>query len=218
MNLCKYAYQHINAYTNICMHIHAYIHACVHTCMHACMHACMHTYIHIHTYTYIHIPICIHACMQTDSGQTDTHTDSGQTDTHKCTYTTYIYIHIILYMCTVYIYDCGSKPASSRGSPPLLQTFVAGPLLQTLVADLCVEYCSLQEASRGGVCRRTPLSVTNLCREMAAQACYKANVFDSLPYMYICICMYASTGLKFGIWRACMSTTCVHIDLQQCSC
>ena len=69
----------------------------------------------------------------------------------------------------------------SRGSPPLLQTFVAGPLLQTLVADLCAEYCSLQGACRGGVCRRTPPSVTNLCRERAAQACYKANVFDSLP-------------------------------------
>ena len=68
-----------------------------------------------------------------------------------------------------------------RGAPPLLQTFVAGPLLQTLVADLCAEYCSLQGACRGGVCRRTPPSVTNLCREMAAQACYKANVFDSLP-------------------------------------
>ena len=26
-----------------------------------------------------------------------------------------------------------------------------------------------------------------LFREMAAQACYKSNVFDSLPYMHICI-------------------------------
>ena len=68
------------------------------------------------------------------------------------------------------------------GDPPLLQTFVAGPLLQTLVADLCVEYCSLQGACRRAVCRRRPPCVTNLCREMAAQACYKANVLDSLPY------------------------------------
>ena len=52
-----------------------------------------------------------------------------------------------------------------RGLTPLLQTFVARPLLQTLVADLCVEYCSLQGACRGGVCRRTPTSVTNLCPE-----------------------------------------------------
>ena len=68
------------------------------------------------------------------------------------------------------------------GPPPLLQTFVAGLLLQTLVADLCVEYCSLQGACRGGVCCRTPRSVTSLCREMAAQACYKANAFDSLLF------------------------------------
>ena len=81
-----------------------------------------------------------------------------------------------MYMCIyIYIFGCGSKPWLSRGTPRLLQTFVAGPLLQTLVADLCVEYCSLQGACRGGVCRRTPQSVTNLCREMAAQACYKAN-------------------------------------------
>ena len=29
---------------------------------------------------------------------------------------------------------------------------------------------------------------------MAAQACYKANVFDSLPYIYICIlCEYVGS-------------------------
>ena len=40
-----------------------------------------------------------------------------------------------------------------RGAPPsLLQTFVAGPLLQTLVVDLCVEYCSLQGAQNTPVC------------------------------------------------------------------
>ena len=85
----------------------------------------------------------------------------------------YIYMYIYVYVY-IYIYSCGSKPVLSRGSPPLLQTFVAGPLLQTLVADLCVVYCSLQGACRGRVCRRTPPSLTNLCREMAAQACYKA--------------------------------------------
>ena len=82
------------------------------------------------------------------------------------------------------IYGCGSKLwLSLRPLPLCYKPFVAGPLLQTLAADLCVEYCSLQGACRGGVCRRTPLSVANLCREMAAQACYKANVFDSLPYV-----------------------------------
>ena len=65
------------------------------------------------------------------------------------------------------------NPCCRGAPPPLSQTFVAGPLLQTLVEDLCVEYCSLQGACRGGVCRKTPPSVTNLCREMAAQSCYK---------------------------------------------
>ena len=78
------------------------------------------------------------------------------------------------------LYDCGSKPVLSR--PPLCYKPLsrAGPLLQTLVADLCVEYCS-----RPGACRRTPPSVTNPCRDMAGQACYKANVFDSPPYKEI---------------------------------
>ena len=90
----------------------------------------------------------------------------------------------------MYVYMAVDQNPDCRGPPPLLQTFVAGSLLQTLVADLCVEYCSLQGACRGGVCRRTPPSVTNLCCEMAAQACCKANVFDSLPYVYIYIYTY----------------------------
>ena len=110
----------------------------------------------------------------------------------------------------VYVYMAVDQDPCCRGPPPLLQTFVAGLLLQTLVADLCVEYCSLQGACRGGVCRKTPLSVTNLCREMAAQACYKANVFDSLPYMYkrihICIRMYSYVFV------------CVHVYVHMCRC
>ena len=43
--------------------------------------------------------------------------------------------------------------------PPLLHTFVAGPLLQTLVAGLCVEYFSL---SQGGFAARPPDSATRL--------------------------------------------------------
>ena len=91
------------------------------------------------------------------------------------------------------IFGCGSNPCC-RGPPPLLQTFVAGPLFQTLVADLCVEYCSLQGPCRGGACRRTPPSVTNLCREMAAQARYNANVFDSLPFKSLALGF--ETGLE----------------------
>ena len=113
----------------------------------------------------------------------------------------YNYIHFYIYILIIaipisniyiyiYVYMAVDQNPGCRGPSPLLQTFVAGPLLQTLVADLCVGYCSLQGACRGGVCRRTPPSVTNLCREMAAQACYKANVFDSLPYIYIYIYIY----------------------------
>ena len=87
--------------------------------------------------------------------------------------------------CYLYIHVLWIKTLVVAGPPPSLQTFVAGLLLQTLVADLCVEHCSLQSACRVGVCGRTPLSVTHLGREMAAQACYKANVFDSLPCMLV---------------------------------
>ena len=139
------------------------------------MRACIHTYIHIYLSIYIYtvyVYIYIHRYIDTWIHR--------YIDTYIRTYI-HTYIHIIS------IHGCGSKPVLSRGTPPpLLPTFVAGPLLQTLVAHLCVEYCSLQGACRGGVCRRTPPSVTNLCREMVAQACYKANVFDSLPYIYIC--------------------------------
>ena len=90
--------------------------------------------------------------------------------------------------------------------PLLLETFVAGPLLQTLVANLCVDYCTVvfNGACRGGVCRRTPPSVTNLCREMDEQACYKANVFDSLPYVYI----YSYSVIEFDT-SMCMEP-CAH--------
>ena len=91
---------------------------------------------------------------------------------HTYTYT-YIHIHIYIYTYMhihIYIW-VWIKTLCCRGPPLcLLQTFVTGPLLQKLVADLCVEYCSLQGACGGGVCRRTPPSATNLCREMAAQA------------------------------------------------
>ena len=50
-----------------------------------------------------------------------------------------------------YIFDIDIDMAVTRNRglsqsppPPLLHTFVAGPVLQTLVAGLCVEYCSLE--------------------------------------------------------------------------
>ena len=94
------------------------------------------------------------------------HTCSKQTETVA----TCIYRPICSIVCVwcvyTYIHMAVDRNPCCHGAPPLLlQTFVAGPLLQTLVADLCVEYCSLQGACRGGVCRRTPPSATNLCRE-----------------------------------------------------
>ena len=101
------------------------------------------------------------------------------------------------------------------GPPPLLQSFVVGHLLQTLVADLCVEYCSLQGACRGGGCRRTPPSVTNLCREMAAQACCKANVFDSMPYTYMYIvCLHVR---MYVCMHVCMHVR-MHVPIYVPSC
>ena len=58
-----------------------------------------------------------------------------------------------------------------------------------------------------GVCRKTPPSVTNLCREMAAQACYKAYVFDTLPYLHPCtstyIFLYLHLHPYFYLQKAC---------------
>ena len=100
-------------------------------------------------------------------------------------------------MC-IYICVCGSKTRVVAGPPPVTN-LCREPSVTNLVADLCVEYRSLQGACRGGVCRRTPPSVANLCRDMAAQACYKANVFDSLPHLYIYICIYINTYIYIYI-------------------
>ena len=67
------------------------------------------------------------------------------------------------------------------GLPPSVTNLCRGPSVTNPCGPLCRVLWSARGLSRG-VCRRTPLSVTNLFREMAAQACYKANVFDSLPY------------------------------------
>ena len=106
------------------------------------------------------------------------------------------------------------NPVLSR-PPPLLQTLVAGPLLQTLVADLRVEYCSLQGACRGGACGRTPLSVTNLCHEMAAQACYKANVLDSLPHSRVAVHGLKFTHITLIFFLCILLIHSPHYDIQE---
>ena len=114
-----------------------------------------------------------------------------------------MYLHIYIYM---YIWPW-IKTRVVVGPPSSVTNLCRGPLLQTLVADLCVEYCSLQGACRGGACRRTRPSVTNLCREIAAQACYKANVFDSLAYIYIYMHILVATHVCTDIYVY----VCIHV-------
>ena len=99
-----------------------------------------------------------------------------------------IYIQICIYTHTRI-----KSPVLSRGPLPLLQAFVAAGCFKPFVADfsrLIIMNILLRGSAlflrvcRGEVCRSTPPSVTNLCREMAAQACYKPNV---LIRYHICI-------------------------------
>ena len=82
------------------------------------------------------------------------------------------------------------------GSSPLLQAFVGAGYCKPVLNILPQRGVAFWEVCREGVCRRTPPSVTNLCRDMAAQACYKPNVFDHLPYElgYICLAITVYTS------------------------
>ena len=84
-------------------------------------------------------------------------------------------------------------PVVSGPPPPSVTSLRRGRLFQTLCRGFLVAMiinivppgkALYLGVCRGGVCRKTPPPVTNLCREMAAQACFKTYVFDSLPYMY----------------------------------
>ena len=84
------------------------------------------------------------------------------------------------------------------GSPPLLQTFVSGPLLQNLVAGLCVEYCSLQKARRReGLSQDPPILVQALLQKrfvtspMFLGRCHIYIYMYTYTYMqrYTYICM-----------------------------
>ena len=103
------------------MYVRTYVRMYVgmYVCMYVCMYICMHANVHVH----------MSMCM-----------------------TVYIYVCTYVYIC-VYVYGCIymvvlRNSSLSRSPRPLLQTFVAGPLVQTLVVGLCVEYCSLQQACR----------------------------------------------------------------------
>ena len=114
----------------------------------------------------------------------------------------YTYIHIYVYPviypyidCFTYLYLCLYMAVSrKRGlsqTPPLLQTFVAGFLLQTLVAGLCVEYCSLQQASRREGLSQDPTILLQALSQRGRPGLLQARCFSGAAiYMYIYIYIY----------------------------
>ena len=71
-------------------------------------------------------------------------------------------------------------------APPVFQAFVAAGCFLTLCADFSRRWLNILPQGSAlllEACRRTPPSATHLCREMAAQACCKPNVVDSLAYV-----------------------------------
>ena len=103
----------------------------------------------------------------------------------------YVCIHIVY--IDIHTYGCDS---SGPPHPALLHTFVAGPLLQTFVACLCVAVVFNRLVARK-VCHRTPRFCNKPCRKKAARACYKPDVFEALPY--ICIYIYIYMYLPLSV-------------------
>ena len=103
-----------------------------------------------------------------------------------------------MYIC-IYVYMAVDQTlVLSRGPPALRYKPLSRPAVSNPLSRISRGYDSTYYlrvgpcfwgVCRGGVCRRTPPSVTKLCREMAANASCKANVFGSLPYQ------------KQGNWR-----------------
>ena len=52
---------------------------------------------------------------------------------------------------------------------------------QNSVLSCLAQVCPTKEPCCKGACRKPGDSATNLCRGMAAQACYKLSVVDSQP-------------------------------------
>ena len=123
-----------------------------------------------------------------------------------------IYIYIFIRICIIYfvyihsyrahvkhIYGCGSNPVLSRG--PLPPSLTSQIRCCGFLAAMIEHVSALPSGGcRGAVCRNTPpsVTVTRLCREMAAQASYKPYVFDSLPHIHMSLyrthgtCSYCS--------------------------
>ena len=115
-------------------------------------------------YIYIYMHMCMYTCM--------------------CMYV-YIYIYIWPWIKTLCCHGPSLPPSvTSLGRGLLFQTRCRG-FLAAMVKHFTQSSALFSGGCRGGICRRTPLSATHLCREMAAQACYKPNVLDSVPHMYL---------------------------------
>ena len=125
------------------------------------------------------------------------------------------------------LYIAVDQNSGCRG-PPMLQTFVAGPLLQTLVADLCVEYCSLQGACRGGfvaeqphllqtfVAKWPPKPVTRPMFLIRCHISVYCSIEEPTPYICICVGIYLNTLMPEHARldrRACahVSNCCPHV-------
>ena len=126
------------------------------------MHICMCIYICI--YTYLYMSLYKHIIY-----------------TYRYTYI-YIYTYILLWI----------KPRAVAGPrPPLCYAPLSRPAVSNPLSRILRGYDSTYYLKvalcRGGGCHKTPPSVTKRCREMAAQACYKPHVFDSLPYKHASI-------------------------------
>ena len=122
----------------------------------------IHLYMQIYIYLYVHVYVSYTLCKYC------------VVHTGTCVYT------------RIYTYGSGSKPCVVAGPlpplcyEPLSRPAVTNPLSRIFCGNAALCFGGV---CRGGVCRKTPRSVTNLCREMAAEACYKPAVFDSLPYV-----------------------------------
>ena len=83
-------------------------------------------------------------------------------------------------------YGCGSVLSQAPPPPPphpLLHTPLSRPVVTHLCRECLPQVCPTKGPCRKDVCRTPADSVTNRCRGMAAQDCYKPSVFDSHPYV-----------------------------------
>ena len=92
------------------------------------------------------------------------------------------------------------NPVLSRGPSPLCCKPLSRPAVSNPLSRISVAIIRLSILPQGSesrrVCRQIPPSVTNQCREMAAQACYKPYVFGSLPYI-----LPENLGNYVGVFR-----------------